>query len=368
MSRWLRSRRGWFAVVSFLFVLASWWVIYLWLADPWPAKLEFHAPLSLWPLGFTPDGRAFLMSDGVEITLWDCSTGEKRATWPTPYGIAVEGDFAPDGRTFAVLLRHDNLPAQVALIDVESGRTKATVLTHYDRSGGLRYEGDGSAIHLNSYDRTGLRELVTLDPVSATVVKVVDVKPQPGSLVTASPNGHYLAHFDLKGGPITLERTDLGPNQPPIRLIGLNSARTWGEFGFSDDDRLFAIGRLDGTVELWDIAQGRRVQVVQAHSGGWERGAGYVSMGFCFGPKGETLVSWGGYGDGPPGFANLLFGLTHQVLGNRPVTELVIVNLRQGIPLVRSTNTGYAYSSPNGRTLATRDRDGKIRLRDLPPR
>ena len=214
MARWLRSRQAWMTVGSLTLLLAGWWGASRWLADPWPAKLEFHAPVSFWPLGFTPDGQTFLMSDGAEISLWDCSTGEKRAAWLTPYGGAVEGDFAPDGRTFAVLIRQNNLPAQVALMDVESGRPKATVLTHYDRSGELRYEADGSAIHLNSHDQTGLRELVTLDPVTAAIVKVVDVKPQPGLLVTASPNGHYLAHFDLKGGQSRWSEPTSAPINP----------------------------------------------------------------------------------------------------------------------------------------------------------
>ena len=91
-------------------------------------------------------------------------------------------------------------------------------------------------------------------------------------------------------------------------------------------------------------------------------------MRVCFGPDGKTLFSWGGYGDGPPSFSNMLFGLVQQVLGTRPSDEVVIVDLKQGVPLVRSSELDYAYYSPDGRTLATRDRDGKIRLRDLPGR
>ena len=368
MARWSRGRRWWWAAGVLLIALASGWAGSRWLADPWPPKLRFPTSLETHPIGFASDGRTFLTSEPGEITLWNCSTGRKQATWPTPYGVAVEGDFAPDGRTFAAVVRQYPQPAQVALIDVATGQTKATVMTHYDRSGGLRYTDDGSAVQLNSDDQTGLREMLTLNPNTLEIVSVIDPKPQPGLLFARSPNQHYFIHFDLKGGPITLGRTDLGPDQPLIQPTGLNSARITGEFGFADDDRTLAVARIDGTVELWDMTQGRLTRVIQAHRG-WEKEAGYASMRACFSPDGEKLFSWGGYGHGHGGILSFLTELIHQIPGSQPSpSEVVIFDLKRNKRLIRSTEVDYVFFSPDGRSVVTRDRDKKFSLRDLPGR
>lgn len=253
--RWRGLRPRWRASIALLAsasLLGGYGLAYRRLARPGPARVEFRAADKVQPLAFSPDGRTFATSIIGEITLWDTSSGRQRASWKVPeVESTVAGAFSPDGRTFAAaILQHG--PAKVALIDVASGQARATGTTRHPQVIGLRYTADGSAIRLLSCDRTGLREVVTCDPTTGQpVATFTPAPPKPGSVIAASPDGRFLAYLAPRGGPISLR--DAEADRPMPDPAGLTSAGATLGVGFSGDGRMLAIGRMDGTIDLWDI-------------------------------------------------------------------------------------------------------------------
>lgn len=338
-------------------------------AERWPARLVLGSAPGERLLGFSPDGAVLATSDDrAGIAVWDVVSGRRRATWAVPDRVVVMGEFAPDGRTLAAVTRHNDAPAEVILVDVATGRVRSTAVVRYDRPSAFGYSADGAEILLGSDDRTGLREVVRFD--AATGVEVGTARPTPGppgTIVLAITGGRYLANFPPNGGPITLDPVGPGPARPPIR-VGATTAGASGAMAITADGRRFALGRLDGTIEVWDVATGTRLETIRAHAGRDASGSLYFS------PDGRTLISdgWRTNG-GPTGLAFVLSielgRLRDYLLGqaSRP-NNYVVIDVETGRITARSGDPYHLLFAPDGRTVATTDRDQRIRLRELPPR
>ena len=331
------------------------------LADPWPAPVTLGSAEEEAALAFSPGGDLFLTSDGVAINLWDCGTGRRRDTWAVPGGgVAVEGAYSPDGTTFAAIVRNNHVPARLVLFDVATGRARASTPTRFDRDAGLGYVADGSAILFGSTNGSGIQEVVVCDAATGRVLSATrPAPPIAGSAVGA----RTLGYFPQRGGPITLERVGPGPPRPPV-VASPTAARSTGAFDLAPDGRRCAIARLDGTIEIRDLLADRPVATLRAHSGL------KASCGLRFAPDGRTLFSRA-MQPNPPGTAAKILMLQLDNVRDSldpagPLEDTVVLDAATGRVLARSRDARYFHFSPDGRTVASIDRDGRVRLRDYP--
>ena len=358
---WRRWR--WVAAGVGSVVIAVW--TYRALADPWPSRLVLGSSEGEVSLAFSPGGDLFVTSPGLGmINLWDCGTGRRRATWTIPGGgVAVEGAYSPDGATFAAIIRDNHVPARLVLIDVATGQVRASTPTRHDRNAGLAYVADGSAILFGSASGSGIQEVVVFDPAAGR--EVAATRPTPplaGSAVGLSADARSLGYFPQRGGPITLGWADPGPSRPPV-VASPTAAKATGAFDRSPDGRQFALGRLDGMIEIWDLPTGRLVATFRIHAGG------NASAAIRFDPDGRTLWSRGlllNPTGGVPLVMHLLDDLRKRLDDSGEREDMVLLDVATGRVLARSTDSRVLHFSPDGRTVASRDRDERIRIRTIP--
>lgn len=336
------------------------------LDDPWPARPTLKSPPGERLFAFSPDGASLITSaDPAGVAVWDVPTGRRRDAWTIPGGgVVVCGAYSPDGVTFAAIVRDNNAPARLVLIDVATGQVRGSTATRHDRDAGFGYVADGSAIVFGSANGSGIREVIVFD--AATGRELSATRPAPpiaGSAVAMSADARSLAYFPGRGGPITLEWVDPGPRRPVVVASPTGEGAT-GAFDRSPDGRRCAIGRLDGTIELWDLAAGRLEATFRAHSGL------DASAGLRFGPDGRTLTSWGLQLNGPVGLAQTLkheLGrLRDRLRYDAPPSDFVVIDVATGRVIRRSIDPCYLLFAPGGRAVATADRDQRIRLRATP--
>ncbi len=359
--RWLRRV---FLVAGILLVGGG--LAYFAWVDRWPVKVEFR---DAWPLTFTPDGRSYVLFNPGRITFRDCGTGREQFSWSLPDSsstVVVAGAFSPDGRTFAAALRQNNTPAEVALIDVASGQIRATGRARHEQVYGFGYTSDGSAVRMGTADRTGFRELVSFDASTAALEFVFPPNhPSPGHKLAGSADGRFLVDIPPDGGPILLHEVGPPANCPKPMTIGLTSVGALGGAGFAPDGRTLAIGRLDGSIDLWDIPGRRQVRTLQAHAGG------HSASWILFAPDGRTIASQS-LDFTPPNFdlLRMLHNQSRHLVGLGVPLEppdLVIFDCATGKPLIRSSHAVALAYSPDGRTVATRlGGEGPIQLRVVP--
>jgi hypothetical protein len=99
----------------------------------WPVRVALRQPGDSRPLAFSPDGRTLATAGSqTGITVWDLAEGRVRAIWPvSTAGHVVAGQFAPDGRTYAVRWLAQDAKRMpdfgFDLLDVATGRVRATI-------------------------------------------------------------------------------------------------------------------------------------------------------------------------------------------------------------------------------------------------
>ena len=379
--RWRRLSRGRRIGLGLLGLLAlsGAWFGYRWWTS-WPVRVSLRQPgeysALTSSLDIAPDGQVIVATGWQrEITLWSVVVAERwRCTDPAAGGCYPVGEFKyPDGQTFAAQgwLREDPRPEANLRLRPDRhrppGRVRAVCSALLGRgvrlgcvfldSRRLRVvifdRGSGEAV---DHDAATGRE-VARRPITCPVpMSSLFVLSSDGRHMAVAPPGRVPISTTTPGPPILVWDVDRDrevarlPRGTGLSRIALNSALT-----------TLAVGRDDGSIELWDCRAGGLRTTLRGHR------SDFGVMDLQFAPDGATLASVGSFtGRSTTIASQMRLALT---VGHQPELAVTEYRARRGVAtgqlLRRARWEGSPVFSPDGRFLASTD-GGTILVRTAP--
>lgn len=229
----------------------------------------------------TPDGRTLVTAEENETKFWDVEGALELRT--LPYGVSVAGNLAlsPDGKRLAV-----SGIKGVRLYDIATGERAGSfdgtaVFAYFSRDGASLYVGN---------DEPMVRVYRLADGELLRSFKVREMEESGASFRFAvSPDEKVIASARaelLTRSVKTIELHELATGRRLAVLQGHTDAISC--LAFSPDGRLLASGDRDNLIRLWDVAAGKEVRTFTGHEG--------TVHSLVFGRDGKTLFSSGSEG------------------------------------------------------------------------
>jgi WD40 repeat protein len=277
--------------------------------------------------------------------------------------------FSPDGHRFVALAgSRRNAGTLIQLLDTAAGRLQSIATTKAPGVLDLGFTADGQALWAVLGNPTVPGEVViwdvgTCQERSRRAISVPSgLWNWPWAFTT---DGRLMATVGRKGpvstGDVLL--WDLPTDQEWAVLTDPSHRAT--ALGFMPDGATLAIGREDGTIELWELAARRVRATLHGHS------EGYYPQTLRFSADGSILVAESHYR--PTNVLGQLQGQLRFALSRmnpgRPrfnLVEVVVWNIATGKRLGSIPQAILPHLSSDGRLLATCHDTPKLELRDVP--
>jgi WD40 repeat protein len=230
-------------------------------------------------LAFTPDGRQLLSGGGRlqantpgELRRWDATTGQELSALSAPTRAALSIAARPDGHQFAAGLEDGS----VCYWDPEGSQPQRSVTAHALAVTAVAYAPNSPFLASGGAD--GLVK-VTHSDNGQELFRVPAMLPVTS--LAYSPDGRRLAVAGKQGaqqGDLTVwDVSGKGKvwSHQPVPLIT--------SLAYSRDGNYLLSGHHDGSLRVWDAAQGQEIATLRGHTS--------TVASVAFSPDGDRLVS-----------------------------------------------------------------------------
>ena len=201
---------------------------------------------------------------------------------------------------------------------------------------------------------------------TARTIRVPDASANWQAVI--APDGRTWAYLDWYRGRIHFWDAEadaplggilISPNPNPTRVFNV-----WGRSTFTPDGRTLLLGRVDGRVEVWDVASRRHLRTLQLHP------EDHLVYALQVSPDGRTLASTGISQPPINGFGAFVEAVRTRWIGQSSLAarrEVVVVDLADGQTLARWPLCVCGGFAPGSRSVVTSEYEQRtLSIRDVP--
>ena len=291
---------------------------------------------------------------------------------PTPASITARRPCPPDGRWLAVIGTRPNPPTREGVVyDLRRGRGVARLAVDSGTLWDLCFSDDGNTLqglvldHFLSPRWPNVKggTLYSWDTRTWEERPRRPFAPRPAGVIDVSPDGRTVVSVRQDQADRDLSVWDVDRPEPlAVHDAPPSSPKPW-VIQFVEGGRTVAVGTVDGTVELWDLATRTRRANLPVHS------KDYVARKILLAPGSPFLVSSATFMGPPSVWFQPRRWVARQL--RRPFippvrVETVVWDLKTNRRLFTSSAEIAWFLTPDGSTLITFGPDQPVRSRAMP--
>lgn len=224
-------------------------------------------------IGLSADGKRLASGGDMTLKVWDALSGRQLAIFRGHQSYITTAAFSPDGKRLA----SGSQDSDIKVWDAASGRERLTFKQHTSYITSLAFSPDSRTVASGSQDGT----LIVWDADSGLPAFIRTPVRSRMICVAFSPDGKLIAC----AGEDTLKVFDWRSGLEALIIRGSAAGRPSAMLAFSPDGKRLAASGYDGTVKLWDMANGQSLLTLKGHTGG--------VFSVAFSPDGKRLASGG---------------------------------------------------------------------------
>lgn len=203
---------------------------------------------------FTGDGRRVAACTiGGSLILWEPDSGQLQSRCVRPTGVRLDTEFSADGSLLGIV----DSTAEVTLWNVASCRLRAALPRQNSPRVALAFSRDGRTLALAGSTHIRFWNTITVQPRSTPPLTRSDVRD-----LAIAPDGRTLAIATRDGTLRLCDATD-----GTQRILCRTDPTSSPKLTFADHGGVLAFcPNPEGRAELWNVARGRRLAVLESGS------------------------------------------------------------------------------------------------------
>ncbi|MBA4384832.1 MAG: hypothetical protein C0410_08855, partial [Anaerolinea sp.] len=245
--------------------------IRLWNITPEDLQKTFSVSSAIMSAALSPDGKTILIGEESGNTgLWDLNSGKLIQKFSKDITFSKTVAFSPDGKLVAVSIgsQFEQNVVDINLYEASTGTLKKniSITSPHPMVFSLAFSADGSML------------LATLED---NISRLFDV--ETGQLLRSINGENGTAIISPNGRLVSISN---GPNWWDIgseSVVNYSVEMFGNEMVFSLDGSLIAIGKGDGTIDVWNFGDNKKIRHITGHTG--------QIMSMVFSADNKTLLS-----------------------------------------------------------------------------
>ncbi len=202
-------------------------------------------------VAFGPSGKMFASCNGSQVFIWDLASGKVKHTIQSDASTIFALTFSPDEKVLKTIGNWDEYEFYIEYWDVQTGETIKDVLLNDENYTVVSLSPDGKTLACAGNSPLQFWNIETTKQLSIDT----ESEGQFDYLLFSTDGNHLVAAESW-------EYLSLWQVSPMQLMKNITHGENYNSLAYAPDGKTVAVGNENGSVNIWDLTTGKRIQTI----------------------------------------------------------------------------------------------------------